>query len=106
MRFEGNDDDLKQLAANNALKIGAGHTFVLFMDGAFPISILQAVKDAPTVAHVWCATANPTSIMIGSLGEDRKGIMGVIDGQTSVALENDKDRAARKDFLKMIGYKR
>ncbi len=106
VRTEGNDDELINLAAKNALGIAAGHTFLLFMDGAFPISVLNAIKAAPTVCRVYCATANPTTVLISSLDEDRKGIIGVIDGMTSAAIENEKDTIARKQFLKMIGYKR
>lgn len=94
------------LAAKNALSIGAGHTFLLFMDGGFPISVLNAIKASPTVCRIFCATANPTTVLLASLEEDRKGIVGVIDGMTSVAIEDEKDKKARKDFLKMIGYKR
>jgi len=106
VRSEGNDKMLVDLAEINALKIGAGHTFIIFMDGAFPISILPLVKNAPTVCRVFCATANPTAVLLAVSGEDRKGIMGVIDGMTSVAIEDEKDKASRKEFLKMIGYKR
>lgn len=94
------------LATSNALAIGAGHSFLLFMDGAFPISVLNSIKAAPTVCRVICATANPTTVLLASQGEGRKGIVGVIDGMTSVALEDEKDKTKRKEFLKMIGYKR
>ena len=94
------------LAAGNALAIGAGHSFILFIAGAFPISILNAVKAAPTVCRVFAATANPTTVLLAAQGEGRVGVLGVIDGETSVAVEDDSDKRARKDFLKMIGYKR
>ncbi|KAG7666703.1 hypothetical protein NADE_003495 [Nannochloris sp. 'desiccata'] len=106
VRTEGNDDSLINLAAKNALSIGAGHTFLLFMDGGFPISVLNAIKASPTVCRVYCATSNPTTVVIASLEEHKKGIAGVIDGMTSVAIEDEKDKKARKEFLKMIGYKR
>lgn len=106
VRTEGNDADLIKLAAENALNVGAGHSFLIFMDGAFPISILTAVKAAPTVCRVYCATANPTTVIIGEVGEGRRGVMGVIDGATSIAVEDENDKRARKEFLKMIGYKR
>ena len=76
------------------------------MDGAFPISILPAVKAAPTVCRVYCATANPTTIIIAEVGEGRRGVLGVVDGFTSIAVEDENDKRARKVFLKMIGYKR
>ena len=106
VRTEGNDAAMIDLAAQNALSISAGHSFIVFVDGSFPISILNAIKALPSVAHVWAATSNSTSVLVASLGEERKGIMGVIDGLTSVAVENDKDKAARKQFLRDIGYKR
>lgn len=76
------------------------------MDGGFPISVLNAIKASPTVCRVYCATSNPTTVVIASLEEHKKGIAGVIDGMTSVAIEDEKDKKARKEFLKMIGYKR
>ena len=106
VRAEGNDQELIDLAASNALAIGAGHSFLLFMDGAFPISVLNSIKSAPTVCRVICATANPTTVILANQGEGRKGIVGVIDGMTSVAIEDEKDKTKRKEFLKMIGYKR
>lgn len=106
VRFEGNDERCLDLAKNNALKIAAGHSFIMFIDGAFPISILNSVKAAPTVARVIAATANPTTVLIASLDEDRKGIIGIIDGMTSTSFETKDDQKKRKDFLRMIGYKR
>lgn len=106
VRSEGNDADLEQLAAQNALKLGAGHSFILFMDGAFPVSILGAVKAAPTVCQVFCASSNPTSVVVARQGDERKGILGVLDGLCPTQMEGQEDKKARKDFLRMVGYKR
>ena len=106
IRTEGNDESLVDLASRNALQIGAGHSFIIFIDGAFPISVLGSIKAAPTVASVHCATANPTTVLLGKLDNDRKAIIGVADGLCSTNLENQADKEERKDLLRKIGYKR
>jgi adenosine/AMP kinase len=106
VRTEGNDDDLVDLAAQNALSLGAGHTFIVFIQGSFPISILNSIKSAPTVCRVYCATANPTTVLLTELEKGRRGILGVVDGMTSIGIESEKDKEYRKNFLRTIGYKR
>lgn len=106
VRFDGNDPKLIEVAKKNALALGAGHTFVVFLDGGFPVSVLNTIKAVPEVCRVHCATANPTAVVLGTLGSDRKGIMGVIDGMISTAYETEEDKTARHSFLRMIGYKR
>lgn len=106
VRTEGNNDTLVDLAAQNALSLGAGHTFIVFMQEAFPISILNSIKSAPTVCRVYCATANPTTVLLTELEKGKRGIIGVVDGMTSIGIESDKDKEYRKDFLRKIGYKR
>jgi adenosine/AMP kinase len=72
VRFDGNDESLIELAKQNALALGAGHTFIVFMDGGFPVNCLNAVKAVPEICRIHCATANPTAVIIAKLGEDRK----------------------------------
>ena len=104
IRVEGNDLELKELAAQNCLAIGAGHSFIIFMRNAFPINVLNAVKNIPEVCNIYCATANPLKVIIAQT-EDGSGILGVIDGQKPKGIENESDIAWRKDFLRKIGYK-
>lgn len=104
IRVEGNDPELKKLAAENCLAIGAGHSFIIFMRNAFPINVLNAVKNIPEVCNIYCATANPLKVIVAQT-EDGSGILGVIDGQKPKGVENESDLAWRKDFLRKIGYK-
>ena len=105
VRVEGNDDDLKKLAAENALAISAGHSFFIVMRDAFPINVLGAIKNVPEVCNIFCATANPTEVIIAE-NENGRGIVGVIDGKPPVGIEDDKGEQWRKEFLRKIGYKR
>ena len=105
VRVEGNDAGMKTLAAENALKVGAGHTFIICMQNGFPINILNAVKGVCEVCSVFAATANPLEVIVADNGTGR-GVLGVIDGQKPAGIENDQDVAWRKDFLRKIGYKR
>ena len=105
VRTSGTDDDLIKLAELNALAIGAGHSFILFLgDGFFPINVLNALKMVPEVCRVFCATANPTQVIVAQTDQGR-GIMGVVDGLSPRGVESEEDVAWRKDFLRMIGYK-
>ena len=104
IRRSGTDEKLTQLAVRNAQAIGAGHSFVVFLDGAFPINVLNAVKCVPEVCHVICATANPVQVVVAQT-EQGRGILGVIDGVSPKGLETDADIAKRKEFLRTIGYK-
>lgn len=108
VRSIGNNKDLKKLAEKNALNIGAGHSFIIFMKNCFPLHILHNVKNVSEVCHIFCATANPTKIMIAETdidGKKARGIIGVIDGHVPIGIENDEDIKWRKDFLRNIGYK-
>ena len=105
VRVEGNDDDLKKLAAENALAISAGHSFFIVMRDAFPINVLGAIKNVPEVCNIFCATANPTEVIIAE-NENGRGIVGVIDGKPPVGIEDEKGEAWRKEFLRKIGYKK
>jgi uncharacterized protein len=104
VRHSGNDDDLVELATKNALAIGAGHCFVVFLRGAFPINVLNVIKQVPEVCHIYCATANPLSVIVAETDAGR-GILGVIDGGSPLGVENDNDVTERKSLLRTIGYK-
>lgn len=104
VRWAGNDDTLIKLAQKNAMNIGAGHSFIIFMDGAFPLNMLNAVKEVPEVCRVFCATANPVQVLVAET-ELGRGIIGVVDGLKPLGIEAEKDIAWRKDFLRKIGYK-
>ena len=105
VRVEGTDEELKKTAVENALAIGAGHSFVLLMKDAYPINVLNALKHVVEVVSIYCATANPAKVIIADLGEQR-AILGVADGFTPRGVESEKDVAERKEFLRRIGYKR
>ena len=105
IRTEGNDEGLTKLAADNALKIGAGHSFVIILQDAFPVNVLQAVHRVPEVCNIFCATANPVELVIAETDQGR-GILGVIDGEPPAGIESVEDISWRKDFLRKIGYKR
>jgi adenosine/AMP kinase len=104
VRVEGNDEELKSLAAKNALNIGAGHTFVILMKEGFPINILGAIKNVPEVCSIFCATANEVDVVVAE-NERGKGIIGVIDGEKPRGIEGEEHRKERKEFLRRIGYK-
>ncbi len=105
IRWSGTDEAMIKLAQQNAQAIGAGHSFILFLDeGYYPINILNAVKNVPEVARIFCATANPTEVLIAQTKQGR-GIIGVIDGFSPKGIEDDEGITWRKDFLRMIGYK-
>jgi adenosine/AMP kinase len=104
VRSEGNDEELKKLAAQSAYEISAGHSFIIYLKNAFPINVLRAVKECPEVCSIFCATANPVEVLIAET-EQGMGIMGVVDGFASKGIESDKDVKERKEFLRKIGYK-
>jgi adenosine/AMP kinase len=104
IRVEGNDEALKRMAAEKAFEIGCGHSFIVFMKGAYPLNVLDKVKHAPEVCTVFAATANPLEVIIVET-EQGRGILGVVDGLKSKGVEKDEDIKARKEFLRKIGYK-
>jgi len=105
IRWSGTDEALIELAKKNAQSIGAGHSFILFLgEGFFSINILNVVKNVPEVARVFCATANPTEVLIAQT-EQGRGILGVVDGFSPKGVEDEEGITWRKDFLRMIGYK-
>ncbi|MGB6031609.1 MAG: adenosine-specific kinase [Bacteroidota bacterium] len=104
VRSTGNDEPLIKLAQKNAMALSAGHAFVVFMEKGFPVNVLNAIKMVPEVCRVFCATANPTEVVVGET-EQGRAILGVVDGYKTKAVETEKDVAARKEFLRTIGYK-
>jgi adenosine/AMP kinase len=104
IRKEGNDSALVDACVSNLEIIGAGHVFLIIMKDAFPINVLNAVKDCPEVCNIYCATENPVEVVVAET-ELGKGIMGVIDGFSPKGVETDADKEKRKEFLRMIGYK-
>jgi adenosine/AMP kinase len=105
VRWSGTDEAMIELAKKNALAIGAGHSFIVFLaDGFYPVNVLNAVKNVTEVCRIFCATANPTEVLIAETGQGR-GIIGVVDGSAPQGIEGEEDIAWRKNFLRMIGYK-
>ncbi len=91
--------------SSNALAIGAGHSFLVFLaEGFYPINVLNAIKAVPEVARIFCATANPTQVIVAQT-EQGRAILGVVDGSSPQGIEGPEDIAWRKDFLRKIGYK-
>ena len=104
VRRTGNDDDLVALAVDAALAIGAGHAFVIMLQGGFPVNVLNQVKAVPEVCSIYCATANPVQMLV-AVTDAGRGVAGVIDGQPPVGVETEQDVADRRDLLRAIGYK-
>jgi len=105
IRWSGTDDEMIELAKKNALAIGAGHSFIIFLgDGFYPINILNAIKQVPEVCNIFCATANPVEVIIADSSHGR-GILGVIDGESPKGIEDEEGIAWRKSFLRLVGYK-
>lgn len=104
IRHTGTDEALEQLAIVNMQKIAAGHAFILFLQNCFPINILKTLWNVPEMVHFFCATSNPVTVVIAE-NEQGRGILGVIDGFSTLGVENDQDIEHRKKFLRDIGYK-
>ena len=104
VRHEGNDEELRQLAAKKAFEIACGHSFIIFLKNAYPINVLDKIKKVPEVCTIYAATSNPLEVIIAETKQGR-GIAGVIDGLRSKGIETEEDIRARKEFLREIGYK-
>lgn len=104
VRAEGNDEDLKKVAAENALTLGCGHSFVILMRDAYPINVLNQLKVVPEVCTIYVATANPLEVIVAETGQGR-GVLGVIDGQTPLGVEDEEGVRWRKNILRKFGYK-
>jgi len=104
VRREGNEDELKRLAAEKAFEIACGHSFIIFLKNAYPINVLDKIREVPEVCTIYAATANPLEIVIAETAQGR-GIVGVIDGLRSKGIETENDVRTRKELLRKIGYK-
>ena len=104
IRTSGNADDLIEIAARNAESIGAGHCFIVYLRNAFPVNVLNAIKQVPEVCSIFCATANPLEILVAQTDLGR-GILGVVDGMPPTGIETTDDQNVRRSFLRTIGYK-
>lgn len=105
VRWSGTDEAMIGLAKDNALRLGAGHSFIVFLgEGYYPVNVLNAIKAVPEVARIFCATANKTEVLVAKT-ELGRGILGVIDGESPKGVETDNDIKWRKELLRTIGYK-
>jgi len=104
IRYAGNDPPLIDLAQRNALALSCGHCFIIFMQGGFPVNVLNTIKGVPEVCGIFCATANPVEVIVAET-EQGRGILGVIDGLKSAGIETEGDIKSRKELLRKIGYK-
>jgi adenosine/AMP kinase len=104
-RFDGNDAGLKEVAVMNAQALGCGHSFVIVLEEAYPINVLNAIRNVPEVCSIFCATANAVEIVVACSDQGR-GVLGVIDGESPKGVEGQDDIAWRHDLLRKIGYKR
>jgi len=104
VRRSGNDPELVELASANALAIGAGHSFIVFLREGFPVNVLPQVKLVPEVCRIYCATANQVQVIVGETALGR-AILGVVDGASPLGVEDDADVADRKQLLRDLGYK-
>jgi adenosine/AMP kinase len=104
VRRSGNDPELVELATRNALAIGAGHSFIVFLRDGFPVNVLNQVKLVPEVCRIYCATANPVQVIVAETSAGR-GILAVVDGGSPLGVETEADVAARRQLLRALGYK-
>lgn len=104
VRYSGNDEELTELAKENAMLLSAGHAFIIFLKEGFPINVLNAVKMVPEVCRIFCATANPVQVIVAET-EQGRAILGVVDGFKTKGLETEQDIAERKALLRRFGYK-
>ncbi|MCX6089492.1 MAG: adenosine-specific kinase [Candidatus Atribacteria bacterium] len=105
VRFDGNNEELINLAKTNAQRLSCGHSFIIFLKDGFPINVLNAIKMVPEVCCIFCATANPCQVVMATTDQGN-GILGVIDGYRVKGMENESDMGDRKALLQKIGYKR
>ena len=104
IRVAGTDEKMINLAVKNARAVGAGHSLFIFLKNAFPINVLNRIKNLSEIVNIFCATANPTEIIVAETKQGR-GIIGVVDGGSPAGVENEKEEKERKEFLRKIGYK-
>lgn len=104
VRYVGNEEKLIELAQKNAMVVAAGHSFFIFIEGGYPVNILNTIKNVAEVCRIYCATANPVEVIIAETDQGRS-ILGVVDGITTKGIETEEDISARKSLLRKIGYK-
>ncbi|MGB9707644.1 MAG: adenosine-specific kinase [Microgenomates group bacterium] len=104
IRHEGTDEEMINLAVKNAKNIGAGHSLFIFLKNAYPINVLNRLKNISEITRIFCATANPVEVIVGETSQGR-AILGVVDGKPPLEIENEQDKKERKNFLRKIGYK-
>ena len=104
-RSDGNDQELREIAIRNAQALACGHTFVLVLENAYPINVLNTIRNIPEVCSIFCATANPVEIIVAESAQGR-GVLGVIDGSAPKGVESQSDVTWRHDLLRKLGYKR
>ncbi len=104
IRAAGNEQALQAAAIDNAKAIAAGHSFIIVMQNAYPISVLNAIKQCPEVCHIYCATTNPVDVIVTETDQGR-GILGVVDGSVPKGVETDEDVKVRHQFLRQVSYK-
>jgi adenosine/AMP kinase len=105
IRYDGNDEELVKLSIEQAKKIGAGHTFIIYIKNAYPINVLKYIKEVPEVIRIFAATSNPLQVIIAET-EQGRGIIGVIDGNPPLGIEDEENKKERYEFLRKIGYKK
>jgi uncharacterized protein len=104
VRYEGNDPELRRLAAEKAYEIGCGHSFLIYLKDAYPLNVLDKLKAVPEVCTIYAASANPLEVLVVETSQGR-GIVGVVDGAKSKGIETEKDTIERHSFVRKIGYK-
>ncbi len=104
IRYTGTSQEAIDYAIENCKNIGAGHIFCIVLKNIYPIQILNAIKAIPEVCTIFCATANNLSVIVAQNQEGR-GVLGVIDGQTPIGLEDTKKKEERHAILRKFGYK-
>jgi len=104
VRRAGNDDELVAVAVDNALRIGAGHSFVVTLREGYPVNVLNQLKQVPEVCRIFCATANPVEVVVATTGTGR-AVLGVVDGGSPLGVETEDDVAARHELLRVLGYR-
>jgi adenosine/AMP kinase len=105
VRVEGNDPELSSVAAANAERVGAGHLLVILLREVFPINVLPALRQVPEICRIFCATANPLEVIVAETAQGR-AVLGVVDGECPLGIEDEAGRRWRHDFLRQIGYKK
>jgi len=105
IRSDGNDEELVKHAEKEAMKISAGHTFIIFVKNGYPINVLNRIKNVSEVCRIYTATANPLEVIYTET-ENGRAVLGVVDGERPVGIETEEKKKERKEFLRKIGYKR